>query len=100
MMEFINWYRDEYSKINGNDWNFQINNSSENLLRESKVFCLHAYMIDIIFCMWMASRHLNDSIDVATDFMVKLIFISIIIPIINSFLLFNRLKVIVGLVVI
>lgn len=71
MMEFINWYRDEYSKINGNDWNFQINNSSENLLRESKVFCLHAYMIDIIFCMWMASRHLNDSIDVATDFMIK-----------------------------
>ena len=55
MRHFIEAYRGERARLAGSHFELDPANSTEHLLREAKILSFLAYMIDIIFCVRMAS---------------------------------------------
>lgn len=54
MLQFFEWYRAENGRIHGAQYLEDAKNSPQVLLKEAKLFALYAFLVDIIFCVFMA----------------------------------------------
>lgn len=54
MLQFFDWYRAESGRIHGAQYLEDAKNSPQVLLREAKLFALYAFLVDIVFCVYMA----------------------------------------------
>ncbi|CAG2184144.1 unnamed protein product, partial [Oppiella nova] len=54
MLPFINAYIEEMTTIYGNSYVENEMNSRERLIFEAKVFALYAFMVDLLFCIYLA----------------------------------------------
>lgn len=67
---FLEQYRQEFARLNGDHWLQGEQNSIEQLLLEAKIFGLLVYLVDIIFGIFMFS--LADTVEAAETFIVSL----------------------------
>lgn len=59
MLQFFGWYREESGRLHGAGFLEEARNSPEELLKEAKLFALYAFLVDIIFCIFMAVEMLK-----------------------------------------
>ncbi|CAG2170829.1 unnamed protein product [Oppiella nova] len=57
MLPFINAYIEEMTTIYGNSYVENEMNSRERLIFEAKVFALYAFMVDLLFCIYLADSN-------------------------------------------
>lgn len=56
MIQFLQWYHQESCLIHGEEYANDERNSVECLWNEAKLFAMFSFMVDVIFCIYMANE--------------------------------------------